>query len=290
MRTPSGELPRVLTEPAARQLGLTRSAVRNGIARRGWRPLARGVVLTAPDEPTRADWALVGLAAAGPRSALSGWDALRLLGPGVAPARPPTDDVLLLTRRGRNRRIGSVRVRVTQRPFCGSVHVGARPDAATRSSDVSGARCRRYRAVPALARFGPGDGCRCCPARVVQRRGTDGPAGSVPAQQQRTVATGAGGTRRRRAFRCRGGGDRLPAPRRRASVRAERADHGRRPAGLRSPTCCGGSYAPSWRSTAASSTSARPTGKRRCAGTTVSCGRRPGVDRRGGIVAARSSS
>jgi hypothetical protein len=117
MRTPSGELPRVLTGPAARQLGLTRSAVRNGIARRGWQPLVRGVVLTARDEPTRADWALVGLTAAGPRSALSGWDALRLLGPGVAPARPPTDDVLVLTRCGRNRRIGAVRVRVTRRPF-----------------------------------------------------------------------------------------------------------------------------------------------------------------------------
>ena len=111
------ELPRVLTALGAQQLGLSRAAVRNGMARRGWQPLARGVVLTVPGEPTRADWALAGLAAAGPGSALSGWDALRLLGRGVAARQPPTPDVLVLARHGMNRRIGAARVRVTRRPF-----------------------------------------------------------------------------------------------------------------------------------------------------------------------------
>jgi len=113
----STELPRVLTARVARQLGLSRAAVRNGMARRGWQPLIRGVVLTVPGEPTRADWALAGLAIAGPGSAVSGWDAVRLLGRGVAPRKPASDDVLVLTPRGLNRRIGQVRIRPTGRRF-----------------------------------------------------------------------------------------------------------------------------------------------------------------------------
>jgi len=113
----STELPTVLSARVARQLGLSRAAVRNGIARGGWQPLVRGLVLTTRGEPTRADWALTGLAVAGPSSALSGWDALRLLGRGVAPRQPASDDVLVLTPRGLNRRIGRVRIRPTRRPF-----------------------------------------------------------------------------------------------------------------------------------------------------------------------------
>jgi hypothetical protein len=95
-------LPRVLTAPVARQLGMSRAAVRHGVTRHGWQPLARGVVLTDPAEVTRTDWALAGLAIAGPGSALSGWDALRLLGRGVAPRQPATDDVLVLVHHGPN--------------------------------------------------------------------------------------------------------------------------------------------------------------------------------------------
>jgi hypothetical protein len=115
----------VLTASTARRLGITRAAVRHGIARHGWRPLARGLVLTVPGDPTRADWALAGLAVAGTSSALSGWDALRLLGHGMAARTPPSDDVLILVRHGANHRLGAARIRVTPRPFtrwCTSVH------------------------------------------------------------------------------------------------------------------------------------------------------------------------
>ena len=114
MRT---ELPRVLTATTARRLGITRAAVRNGIARHGWQPLARGLVLTVPGDVTRADWALAGLAVAGAGSAVSGWDALRLLGRGVGARTPPSDDVLILVPHGSNHRLGAARIRVTQRPF-----------------------------------------------------------------------------------------------------------------------------------------------------------------------------
>lgn len=114
MRDP---LPRVLTMPVARRLGVSRAAVRHGMARLGWQQLAWGVVLTEPTEATRSDWALAGLAIAGPGSALSGWDALRLAGRGVASRQPASDDVLVLAPRGLNRRIGQVRIRPTCRPF-----------------------------------------------------------------------------------------------------------------------------------------------------------------------------
>lgn len=115
MRDP---LPRVLTASVARQLGVSRAAVRHGITRHGWRQLARGVVLTEPAAATRTDWALAGLAIAGPGGALSGWDALRLVGRGIAPRQPATDDVLVLIRGGGlNRRIGQARIRPTGRPF-----------------------------------------------------------------------------------------------------------------------------------------------------------------------------
>ncbi|MGH3494097.1 MAG: hypothetical protein ACRDQ1_12825 [Sciscionella sp.] len=109
------ELPRVIVTPWLPRLALTRSRVRTEIARGNWRPLARGAVLTRPEEPTRADWAAVGLALAGPTAALSGWDALRARGLGER--WPPTGQVLVLSRRGSNRVIGRARIRRTDRPY-----------------------------------------------------------------------------------------------------------------------------------------------------------------------------
>lgn len=109
------ELPRVLSARRARSFGLSRSAVRHGIARRGWQPLIRGVVLTSPDAPTRDDWALVGMELTGPRSALSGWDALRTVG--LGDRNPPSQRVLVLDRGGEHRVAGGVRIRPTRRPY-----------------------------------------------------------------------------------------------------------------------------------------------------------------------------
>jgi hypothetical protein len=105
----------VLTTAGARALGLSRSAVRHRVARRGWQPLVPGVVLTVAEPPTRTDWALVGIELAGPAGAVSGWDAVRLHGLGSA--TPPSDDVLVLDRCGHNRRAGPVRIRPTDRDF-----------------------------------------------------------------------------------------------------------------------------------------------------------------------------
>ncbi|MGH8963152.1 MAG: hypothetical protein ACRDWT_18505 [Jatrophihabitantaceae bacterium] len=116
MRIVNGfELPRILVPLVARRLGLTRAQVRTEIARENWQRMARGVVLTRPDPPTRLDWAETGLALGGPRSALSGWDALRLVG--IGDARPPDPQVLVLTESGRSRSMGGVRIRRTDRPF-----------------------------------------------------------------------------------------------------------------------------------------------------------------------------
>ncbi|HEY7049207.1 MAG TPA: hypothetical protein VH373_18455 [Jatrophihabitantaceae bacterium] len=113
----TADLPRVLTTGIAAELGISRSAVRHAIIRDGWQRLAPGVVLTVRGEPSRADWALVGLAAAGPGGALSGWDVVRRVDRRLAPSRPPADEVLVLAREGRCRRIGQAWVRVTARPY-----------------------------------------------------------------------------------------------------------------------------------------------------------------------------
>ena len=107
-------LPRVLTPGAAAALGVTRAAVRHAIERGRWRSLTRGIVVTS-DHVVRADWALAGLELAGPSSAVSGWDAVRLKSLGTR--RPPTEDVLVLARGGTHRRIGAVRIRPTRRSF-----------------------------------------------------------------------------------------------------------------------------------------------------------------------------
>lgn len=123
MHTRTGvELPRVLTPSIAAELGISRATVRTALRRGHWRRLAPGVVLTRPDEPTRADWSDTGIAAGGPASALSGWDALRLTG--LGPAAPPRATVLVLVRDGRSRRIGGVYIRRTSRPYSSGLTSG----------------------------------------------------------------------------------------------------------------------------------------------------------------------
>jgi hypothetical protein len=80
-----------------------------------WRRLASGVLLTRPEEPTRADWVNVGLHLGGPFAALSGWDAVRLRGLGAS--RPPAAHVLILTTKGENRVVGGVHLRPSARPL-----------------------------------------------------------------------------------------------------------------------------------------------------------------------------
>lgn len=112
---PFGGLPRVLTPVEARRRGISKEAVRHRVRIRSWRVLARGYVLTTAGPPTRDDWAMVGLLAAGPEAALSGWDAIRLHG--IGPDRPTTPEVLVLTHGGANRRLGRALVRPTARPY-----------------------------------------------------------------------------------------------------------------------------------------------------------------------------
>jgi hypothetical protein len=81
--------------------------------------IARGAVLTRPEEPSRVDWAALGLLVAGPSACLSGWDALRARGLGERNA--PSDEVLVLSPTAGNRVIGKVRIRRTHRPYRASV-------------------------------------------------------------------------------------------------------------------------------------------------------------------------
>ncbi|MDQ2749921.1 MAG: hypothetical protein ABI775_00915 [Pseudonocardiales bacterium] len=109
------ELPRVIIPAMARRLGITPARVRTEIRRGNWQRIARGVLLTRPEHPTRLDWAAAGLALGGPSSALSGWDALRLRG--LGDVDPPRSPVLVLSRREVARVVGSVRIRQTDRPY-----------------------------------------------------------------------------------------------------------------------------------------------------------------------------
>jgi hypothetical protein len=58
---------------------------------------------------------MAGLALAGAHAALRGWDALALRG--VGGRTPSHPQVLVLTRRGRHRVVGGVRLRPTHRPY-----------------------------------------------------------------------------------------------------------------------------------------------------------------------------
>jgi hypothetical protein len=109
------DLPRVLTPAIADICGVSRARARTEIQHGRWRQLARGVVLTRPDEPSRADWALAGLAIVGSHGALSGWDAARLVG--IGSRTPPSDDVLVVTTRGGSRRAGRVWIRKVAGPL-----------------------------------------------------------------------------------------------------------------------------------------------------------------------------
>jgi hypothetical protein len=122
------ELPRILVPAIASRLGITRARIRTEVGRGNWQTIARGVVLTRPDEPTREDWAGVGIAVGGPTAALSGWDAVRIRG--LGDPTPPVCTVLVLIRDGRSRLVGSAWVRRTGRPYLvetTSAHAGLHP-------------------------------------------------------------------------------------------------------------------------------------------------------------------
>lgn len=110
-----GEFPRLLTAAWCEEHGVTESVIRHGTARFGWRRLAPGVVLTSGRAPTRLDLAVAGTAVAGPSSALSGWDAVRLYG--VGHPSPPNSTVLVLATGGRHRRFNEIWIRPTRRPY-----------------------------------------------------------------------------------------------------------------------------------------------------------------------------
>jgi hypothetical protein len=96
------ELPRVLIPSVAGDLGISDARTRAELRRGKCRTIARRAVLTRPEEPTRADWAALGIALGGPTAAMSGWDALRILDLGTE--QPPTEEVLVLSRHASNRR------------------------------------------------------------------------------------------------------------------------------------------------------------------------------------------
>jgi hypothetical protein len=120
------DLPRVLSARAARQLGMSPDAVRHARSAFGWQRMVRGFLLTVPGPPTRADWINVGLELAAPTGAISGWDAVRMVGLGEP--EPPTSDVLVLARSGENRVVGHVHIRPTKRAFRTWLLPGEHPD------------------------------------------------------------------------------------------------------------------------------------------------------------------
>jgi hypothetical protein len=109
------DLPRVLTPVLAKACGISRARVRTELDRGRWRQLARGVVLTRPDVPTRTDWAYAGLLVAGPRAVLTGWDVVHLVGLGSR--QPAHRDILILTIGGGSRRVGQAWIRQIRPPL-----------------------------------------------------------------------------------------------------------------------------------------------------------------------------
>lgn len=99
----------------AARLGITPAQIRTELRRGRWQRLARGVLLTRPDVPTRYDWLAAGLAVAGPGSAASGWDVVHKFGLGGAAPLVPW--VLVITRRGKFRDFGCIRFRPSNRPL-----------------------------------------------------------------------------------------------------------------------------------------------------------------------------
>jgi hypothetical protein len=119
------DLPRVLTPTLAAACGVSRARVRTEIRRGRWRSLGRGLVLTRPDAPSRADWVLAGLLIAGPEAALSGWDAVRMVG--IGERAPPHRPVLVLTTRGGSRRVGQVWIRKVAPPLASRLSAAEDP-------------------------------------------------------------------------------------------------------------------------------------------------------------------
>jgi hypothetical protein len=107
-------LPRVLGPELLGRLGISRAQVRTELRHGAWQCLATGIVLTRPDEPTREDWADVGVLLAGRGAAVSGWDGLRARGLGKD---APPDCVLVLSPSAMNRVVGGVRIRRTERAY-----------------------------------------------------------------------------------------------------------------------------------------------------------------------------
>lgn len=110
-------IPRLLSTATAADLGLTGAAINHRIERLGWQRLTRGLVLTTSEQPDRSDWIAAGLLLAGRGSAVSGWDGVRLLDRHAVPDSPPQPTVLVLSRDGKNRLIGGLRIRATRREF-----------------------------------------------------------------------------------------------------------------------------------------------------------------------------
>lgn len=109
------ELPRVLLPPQAEALGITRARARTELRRGNWQRLASGILLTRPDEPTRSDWAQVGVALAPTGAAVTGWDVVRLHG--IGDREPPGTHVLVVSSRGMHRVVGGVRIVRSARPY-----------------------------------------------------------------------------------------------------------------------------------------------------------------------------
>jgi hypothetical protein len=113
------DLPRVMDGALRERLDISRSRMRTELRNRRWQTLAAGIVLTRPDEPTRADWADVGILLAGNGSAVTGWDAVRARG--IGDPQPPNPLVTVLSPTAMGRVVGGVRVRHTDRGFAGRV-------------------------------------------------------------------------------------------------------------------------------------------------------------------------
>lgn len=165
------ELPRVLSIRGARDLGMSADAIVHAISAFGWQRLARGFLLTVPGPPTRADWINVGLELAAPTGAISGWDAVRIVGLGEIV--PPAAEVLILARGGENRVVGRARIRPTNRPFTTWRLPGDHPDhpycdiaSIARAVADTALQYRRLRPVRALVTSAVQQ-LRCSPEDVI---------------------------------------------------------------------------------------------------------------------------
>jgi hypothetical protein len=84
------ELPRVLIPSVAGDLGISDARTRAELRRGKCRTIARRAVLTRPEEPTRADWAALGIALGGPTGSRNGAAADRGGSCAVAACQQPT--------------------------------------------------------------------------------------------------------------------------------------------------------------------------------------------------------